>query len=117
VPKSEAEAKMAVVPTDKWEGEDEDDDIKDSWDKESDDEDSKSSDGGKAVQRKKKKKLADILAEKEATKMTDAEKKAAELEAKKAAETPEGKLAEKMRRQKLDEIENLQIAKEMMGKN
>merc|ERR1711878_199216 len=46
--------------TDKWGGEDEDDDVKDSWDKESDDDDdtskgSEDSNSMKAVQRKKKK--------------------------------------------------------------
>merc|ERR1712158_174203 len=56
--------------TDKWEGEDEDDDVKDSWDKESDDEDtskgSEDSNSIKAVQRKKKKKLHENIAEQEA---------------------------------------------------
>ena len=52
---------------DKWEGEDEDDDVKAAWDASSEEEDnSKGSEEGKAVQRKKKKKLHEILAEKEA---------------------------------------------------
>ena len=68
-------ATAAVTPrvADRWEGEDEDDDVKDSWDKESDEEDDSkgSEDSVKAVQRKKKKKLQDIIAEKEAAKMKE----------------------------------------------
>ena len=57
---------------DRWDGEDEDDDVKDDWDKDSEEEDSKGSeDSVKAVQRKKKKKLQDIIAEKEAAKVKE----------------------------------------------
>ena len=41
--------------------------------------------------------------------------RAAEEAAKKAMNTPEAKLAEKMRLQKLEENANLQLAKDMMG--
>ena len=68
-------ATSAVTPrvADRWDGEDEDDDVKDSWDKESDEEDDSkgSEDSVKAVQRKKKKKLGDIIAEKEAARMKE----------------------------------------------
>ena len=60
-----------VEPTDKWEGEDEDDDIKDAWDKsDSEDDISKDSNSGenKITKTKPKKKLADKIAEREALK-------------------------------------------------
>merc|ERR1712012_574695 len=94
-------ATAAVTPrvADRWEGEDEDDDVKDSWDKESDEEDySKGSeDSVKAVQRKKKKKLQDIIAEKE------------------AANAPEGKKAQKLKQKQQDEKASLELAMDMMG--
>ena len=111
-------AAAPLVKSDKWEGEDEDDDVKDSWDKDSEDEDSKGSEESetlKAVQRKKKKKMHEIIAEKEAMKALEAEERAKALAAKEAANTPEGKLAEKLRAQKIAEIENLQIARDMLG--
>jgi len=105
--------------TDKWEGEDEDDDVKDSWDKESDDEDtskgSEDSNSIKAVQRKKKKKLHEIIAEKEATAIEEAEKRAQAMADAEFANTPEGKLAEKLRRQKLAEQEALALNSELFG--
>lgn len=108
---------VATKPvTDKWEGEDEDDDVKDSWDKDSEEEDSKGSeDSGKAIQRKKKKKMAEIIAEKEAAKLKEMEEKAAAQADKDFANTPEGKAAQKLREQKLAEIENLELAKDMFG--
>lgn len=115
----EVPAKGAAAPrTDKWEGEDEDDDVKDAWDADSDEEkkeDKKEDTGEKAVQKKKKKKLADILAEKEEAKMRELESQQAELDDMEYKNTPEGKLAEKIRLQKLEESRELELAKEMMG--
>jgi len=115
-------AKAAPKPVstfkDKWDGEDEDDDVKDSWDKSSEDEDSKGSESSgavKAVQRKKKKKLADILAEKEAAKAAEEEEKNASKAAQDFANTPEGKAAEKLKALKIQEAAELKMAKEMMG--
>ena len=110
-----AGAKKTV--SDRWDGEDEDDDIKDSWDKDSEEEDSKGSEDSaqRAVQRKKKKKMHEIIAEKEAVKqkqLEDAEKARMAAE---AANTPEGKLAEKLRAQKIAERDNLELAKELLG--
>ena len=68
------------------------------------------------MQRKKKKKLADIIAEKEAARAAQAEAKRKEDEARLAAMSPEAKLAEKLRLQKIEENANLQLAKDMMGK-
>ncbi len=47
--------------------------------------------------------------------MTEAERLEAERAAKEAAETPEGKLAEKLRKQKMEELDNLEQAREMLG--
>ncbi len=102
---------------DKWEGEDDEDDIKDAWDADSDKEGGEEGDpdAPKAIQRKKKKKLADILAEKEAAKAAEMEARKKEDDAMLASMTPEAKLAEKLRLQKIEENANLQLAKDMMG--
>jgi len=114
-PKATTGSTMAFK--DKWEGEDEDDDVKASWDQDSEEEpDSKSSENSvKAVQVKKKKKLHEILAEKEAKKALEEEEKAASKAAQEAANTPEGKLAAKLKAQKLAEERDLQMARELMG--
>ena len=101
---------------DKWDGEDEDDDVKAAWDASSEEEDSKSSENSvKAVQVKKKKKLHEIIAEKEAKKALEEEEAAAAKAEKEAANTPEGKLAQKLRAQKIAEAQDLQMARELMG--
>ena len=104
--------------TDKWDGEDEDDDIKDAWDNSDEDDNSKASEDSnsiKAVQRKKKKKMHEIIAEKEAAKMKELEDKAKAKADAEFANTPEGKLAEKLKQQKLAEMENLELSKDMFG--
>ena len=106
-----------TVKTDKWDGEDEDDDVKDAWDADSDKEDGEEDpDAPKAVQRKKKKKLADIIAEKEAAKAAQDAARREEAKQRMAAMTPEAKLAEKLRLQKIEESANLQLAKDMIGR-
>eukprot|EP00096_Caligus_rogercresseyi_P008875 TRINITY_DN288_c0_g1_i2.p1 TRINITY_DN288_c0_g1~~TRINITY_DN288_c0_g1_i2.p1 ORF type:complete len:236 (-),score=76.00 TRINITY_DN288_c0_g1_i2:555-1262(-) len=105
--------------TDKWDGEDEDDDIKDSWDKESEDEDDKSgskdSEGGTAVQVKKKKKMSEIIAEREAIKAAEHEAKSMLDKEQAFAESSEGKAQEKLRLLQLEEENNLELAKDMLG--
>jgi len=95
---------VAAVRTDKWEGEDEDD-VKDNWDDEEAAEAAlvESDDKPKAVQVKKKKKIADLLAEKEAARL-------AELEL-----SPEELAAHKLRAQKLMEDAEIQSVKEAFG--
>jgi len=108
--------------TDKWDGEDEDDDVKDAWDAESDEEKKDSSPGleedddgkPKAQQVKKKKKLADILREKEERKAREAE------ELQKAKQrlkelTAEEKAAEKARIKKEQEEADLLLARQVFG--
>lgn len=111
----EPEAPTNAGPSDRWEGEDEDDDVKDAWDKSDDEDDSKGDDKPKAVQRKKKKKIGDIIAEKEAAKEAQLDAKASEEAKKKALNTPEARNAEKLRLLKMEENANLQLAKDMMG--
>merc|ERR1712064_3408 len=97
------------VPTDKWDGEDEDDDIKDAWDKSDSEEDkSKGSNSEETkVKAKPKKKLAEKIAEREAQKQK-------ELEARQPL-TEEQKLAEKLRLQKLEEKANIEHLRDMCG--
>jgi len=100
-----------VAPTDKWDGEDEDDDIKDAWDKsDSEDDNSKGSNSEETrAKTKPKKKLAEKIAEREAQKQK-------ELEARKP-QTEEEKLAEKLRQQKLEEKANIDQLRDMCGIN
>merc|ERR1712038_793470 len=106
---------VVSMPSDKWDGEDEEDDIKDAWDAESDEENSQKSEEAKPVKVKKKKTLAQKIAEKEeAAEQARLEKMRMEEE-EMEANTPEGKLAEKMRLQKLTEQNDLKIAQDMFG--
>lgn len=98
-----------AAPTDKWEGEDEDDDVKDAWDK-SDSEEDKSKDDVApmaASQKKGKKRLADKIAEREAK---------LEAEAAEQPLTAEEKLAEKLRLQKLQEIQQKKELQQLCGR-
>ena len=109
----EAKKDAPSKPSDKWDGEDEDDDVKDAWDKSDNEEEG--SDQPKAIQRKKKKKIEDILEEKAAKQRAELDAKAAKAAAQKQMNTPEGRAAEKERLRKLDENSSLLLAKEMMG--
>jgi len=113
----EPEAATTAAPvkvSDKWDGEDEDDDVKDAWDAESEEENDKSEEV-KIVKVKKKKTLAQKIAEKEeAAEQARLEKLAQQAEDDEM-NTPEGKLAEKLRLQKMTEENDLKLAKEMMG--
>ncbi|KAK3098895.1 hypothetical protein FSP39_024076 [Pinctada imbricata] len=102
-----------TTSSDRWEGEDEDD-VKDNW--EDDDEEEKKADQpqtddqkNKAFQRKKKK-LADRIAEKQAEKARQEQK-----EAESKPLSPEEELAEKLRREKIQKENDLKLAKEAFG--
>lgn len=112
---ADAAKSTVTVSSDKWEGEDEEEDVKDAWDLDEEKQNSNDDDAPKAIQRKKKKKLADIIAEKEAAKEAEVETRRKQELAAKAMNTPEGRLAEKLRLQKLEENANLQLAKDMLG--
>ncbi|XP_010876906.2 eukaryotic translation initiation factor 3 subunit J-B [Esox lucius] len=106
-----APIKKAVV-LDKWEGEDEDEDVKDNWD---DEEEEKKVEAKKAEAKiSEKKKLSEKIKEKE----NRIRKKQEELKKKLAEDeelTPEQQLAEKLRVQKLQEEADLELAKEAFG--
>jgi len=108
----------ANAATDKWEGEDEDENVKDAWDGE--DEGGEKNESGdplapKAVAKKKKRNLKDVIAEKEAKKKEDIIAKKKELEEMENAAKPENQLTEKLRRQQMQEEADLELAKEAFG--
>jgi len=103
---------VSSKPTDKWDGEDEDDDCKDTWDATSEEEeDEKSKDEAQPIKVKKKKTLAQKIAEKEEA----AEQ--AELEALAEAEedTPEARLEAKLKMQRLEEERDRELFKDLVG--
>ncbi|XP_014674441.1 PREDICTED: eukaryotic translation initiation factor 3 subunit J-A-like [Priapulus caudatus] len=101
--------------TNKWEGEDEDDDVKDAWDVEEEDEqkngEPESDATVKAVQVKKKISLKEKIAQKEAQKQKELAEKAKAA----AGLTPEEALEEKLGLQKLQEDADFQISKDLIG--
>nr|CAG4652391.1 EOG090X0OQM [Triops cancriformis] len=119
---SEAFEPAVAVPvpgkTDRWEGEDEEEPVKDSWE---DEEDGTSKESENKVSegtgtKKKKKKLEEIIAEKERKKREELEKKRQEEEEDSLKSmTPEERLGEKLRLQKIQEEADLQLAREAFG--
>jgi len=99
--------------TDKWEGEDEDDDVKDDWEASSEEEDDekKKEEENKPVKVKKKKTLAQKIAEKEAA----AEEARLEALAAEEEDTPEARLAAKMKQQRLAEEGDRELFKDLVG--
>lgn len=95
--------------TDKWDGEDEDNDVKDNW--EEDDEKKLEGDDPKSTtyQKPKKKPLAERIAEK------DRAKKEASAPVEKKELTSEEKLSEKIRLQRVQEEADAKLAKEIFG--
>merc|ERR1712110_942427 len=106
---------VTTMPSDKWDEEDEEDDIKDAWDAESDEDKSEKSEEAKPAKVKKKKTLAQKIAEKEEAAEQARLEKMKMDEEEMEANTPEGKIAEKMRLQKLTEENDLKIAQDMFG--
>ncbi|GAA6233615.1 eukaryotic translation initiation factor 3 subunit J [Lates japonicus] len=102
---------------DKWEGEDEEEDVKDNWDDE-DEEDEKKAEMKKTVSETKvseKKKLSEKIKEKEnRLKKKQQELKEKELEQQEEL-TPEEQLQEKLRVKKLQEEADLELAKDAFG--
>jgi len=93
------EIKVQPVASNKWEGEDEDDDVKDCWEDEEEENDksSKSDDAPVAVAKPKKKTLQERIAEKERLKREELERRLKEQE---EDITPE----ERLRRQKESDL-------------
>ncbi|CAH0696064.1 unnamed protein product [Spodoptera exigua] len=102
-----------LTTSNKWEGEDEEEIVKESWE---DEEEEKKDEEKTEVQAppppKPKKRIQDKIAEKERLEREKAER----LSAEKVEElTPEQKLAEKLRAQKLQEESDLRLAMETFG--
>ncbi|KAI8419806.1 hypothetical protein MSG28_008452 [Choristoneura fumiferana] len=101
-----------LTSSNKWEGEDEEEIVKESW--EDEEEEKKDEEKLPPPPPKPKKKIADKIAEKERLEREKKER----LTAEKAGEeemTPEQKLAEKLKRQKLQEESDLRLAMETFG--
>ncbi|XP_030620560.1 eukaryotic translation initiation factor 3 subunit J-B isoform X2 [Chanos chanos] len=104
-----------VKKSDKWEGEDEDEDVKDNWDDEDEEEEKKVEEKTTEVKVPEKKKLSDKIREKE-----NQQKKKQEELRKKESEvtkelTAEEQAAEKLRLKKLQEESDLELAREAFG--
>ncbi|KAJ9591801.1 hypothetical protein L9F63_001618 [Diploptera punctata] len=110
---------IVPVAANKWEGEDEDEDVKDNWEDEEEEEEKKDvekQEPPKPLPTKKKKTLlAEKIEEREQKLREEAEKKVKAREATKEELTPEEILEEKIRQQKLQEESDLQVALETFG--
>ncbi|XP_012253156.1 eukaryotic translation initiation factor 3 subunit J [Athalia rosae] len=108
------EAKFDLaMRSNKWEGEDEEEEVKDSWeDGEEEKKDVEKAAEAPKAKAKPKKTLADKLVEREKKTREEAERKAKEKE---EALTPEEKRAEMLRRQRLQEEADLRLAMETFG--
>ncbi|KAI2648234.1 Eukaryotic translation initiation factor 3 subunit J [Labeo rohita] len=97
---------------DKWEGEDEDDDVKDNWD--DDEEEEKEEEKMSEAKPTEKKKLSEKIKEKENLQRKKQEELKKQIEESKDSTelTPEEELAEKLRVKKLQEDSDLELAKE-----
>jgi len=108
-----ATIKPVVKPSDRWEGEDEDD-VKDNWD-DDDEDDQSDSNAVVASQPKKKKTLQQIIAEKEEKKRKEAEERKLKAEQESKNASPEEQNREKLRRQRMQEESDLRTAMETCG--
>ncbi|KAL6113009.1 eif3j [Pungitius sinensis] len=99
---------------DKWEGEDDEDDVKDNWDDDDEEKEKKAEMKKKALEKKvsEKKKLSEKIKEKENQLKIQQELKKKELE---EELDPEEQLAEKLRVKKLQEEADLELAKDAFG--
>lgn len=104
---------VANPDVNKWDGEDEEDEVKDSWEDEDDTEEKKDEEKVQTPKAKPKKTLQQKIAEKEKQKQEEAERR--RLEAEEENMTPEQKLAEKLRLQKLQEESDLKNAMDTFG--
>ncbi|VVC93662.1 eukaryotic translation initiation factor 3 subunit J [Leptidea sinapis] len=102
-----------LATSNKWEGEDEDDNVKESWEDEEEEKKDEEKKESTPAPAKPKKKIHDKIAEKERLEREKAARLAAEKE--EEALTPEQKLAEKLRQQKLQEESDLRLALETFG--
>lgn len=113
-----SEQEKVLVPAkkqdvNKWDGEDEEEDVKDSWEDEDEVEEKKDEEKVDIPQPKPKKTLQQKIVEKEKLKQEEAERRKQEKEEENM--TPEQKLAEKLRIQKLQEESDLKNAMDTFG--
>nr|SVE76820.1 EOG090X0OQM [Daphnia longispina] len=102
-----------AIVSDKWEGEDEDEPVKDSWeDEETENKPAEVKAAPTATKKKSSKRLEEKIAEKERKSREEAEARKMLQE---ANMTPEERIAEKLRRQKLVEESDFEMAKETFG--
>lgn len=97
----------------KWDGEDEEEEVKDSWEDEDELEEKKDEEKLETPKAKPKKTLQQKIFEKEKQKQEEAERRMQEKELE--SMTPEQKLAEKLRLQKLQEESDLKNAMDTFG--
>ncbi|KAJ2948395.1 hypothetical protein O0L34_g7634 [Tuta absoluta] len=102
-----------LTSSNRWEGEDEEETVKDSWEDEEEEKKDEEKKEAAAPPTKPKKKIAEKIAEKERLEREKAERLAAERA--EAEMTPEQRLAEKLRQQKLQEESDLRLALETFG--
>lgn len=101
-----------LTSSNKWEGEDEEDNVKESWEDEEEEKKDEEKKELPPAPPKSKKKIQDKIAERERLEREKLER----LNAEKPEElTPEQKLAEKLRQQKLQEESDLRLAMETFG--
>lgn len=97
----------------KWDGEDEEEEVKDSWEDEDELEEKKDEEKVETPKAKPKKTLQQKIVEKEKQKQEEAERRRQESEMENM--TPEQKLAEKLRLQKMQEESDLRNAMDTFG--
>ncbi|XP_049877052.1 eukaryotic translation initiation factor 3 subunit J [Pectinophora gossypiella] len=102
-----------LTSSNKWEGEDEEEIVKESWEDEEEEKKDEEKKELPAPPTKPKKKIAEKIAEKERLEREKAERLASEKA--EAEMTPEQRAAEKLRQQKLQEESDLRLALETFG--
>jgi translation initiation factor 3 subunit J len=102
---------------DRWEGEDEEEDVKDNWDDDDEVSESQASEDGPKPAPTKKKTLAQKIAEKEEKARQEAEEKRRQREEAEGPKTAEEILADKLEKQRLQEESDLRLAEEAFGIN
>ncbi|XP_033841961.1 eukaryotic translation initiation factor 3 subunit J-B [Periophthalmus magnuspinnatus] len=99
---------------DKWEGEDEDEDVKDNWDDEDEEEEKKVEAKKTESKVSEKKKLSEKIKEKE-NRLRKKQQEQEDMRQNEAELTPEELIAEKLRVKKLQEESDLELAKDAFG--
>ncbi|XP_075981119.1 eukaryotic translation initiation factor 3 subunit j [Anticarsia gemmatalis] len=104
-----------LTTSNKWEGEDEEETVKESWEDEEEEKKDEEKTEVPAAPPKPKKRIQDKIAERERQEREKAERLSVEKSVEPEELTPEQKLAEKLRQQKLQEESDLRLAMETFG--